>query len=392
MEEILYIDRATQFTLKLFSIFEERFFIKWTSDNVPVFVSSEVNEFSMQRLRNDLMDLYKSSDKDDAIVDMEATQKEHKIIQTTGVGFAEDLDLFTKLGFLLGDRLILWDTMIQTFLAKPVGSVNVLDFGLIVCDLLHFKPIIKDGGLAILPHPITWLDRTKHYISRATESGQLGTEVLGLLNAMALLDEGIALHPYSMESDRENFRMAKSAMHIKSDLMQDTDLEYHDKLANFMENRQFLFFKDISANAFYSYLGPREHRSELRKLLSSSSLGESEIEKEASLQLAIKGISDEIEKQNSNIILSHAPVGAAALGAIGATMAFINDAYKSAAFITLLAGALGTISKWEPLFRDLVIPRRNPTIYQVFYNMKKAAEEEEIRRQTEIWRNLDTVR
>lgn len=382
-------DNASEFTLEFFGILERRLAIQWTADGSPVFRPDEVNPISFQRLRKELADLYHSSALDAAVRDMEACPRNHKLIQSTGVGYSPDFDLFIRLGLLLGDRLVLWDTVFQSALSDPDHLIDKDDFGKHVGQLLLLKPVAERGGAVFLPHPIAWLDRARHYFKQVQQIGDVSADFLGFLNARSLLDEGIALHPYTLSGDRMHARSAKRAIIGECDLMQDDAVRFHEDLADLLQSEEFLLVRNASLDKFHSFLGDRPHRNELRKLLSNVPLGLSPQEQDAYATQTRKELRESIDAQNRDLLRQDIATAGAALGGIAATIALLHDAYSTAAFITLVTGTMSSMSRWFPVAQRFFTGSRIPTLYQVFHQLEETAEKQLLAEQSEKWRNLE---
>lgn len=385
----MHRDRATKFTIDVFNAIERRLSIQWTLDGDPIYLPSEVSHFSIQMLRSDLADLHRSSSLHDAILDMETGQRDHNIIQTTGVGLAPDFDLFSKIGLLLGDRLVLWDTLLQGIFACPDHLINKSQLGGLVCQLLLLKPVVERGGILLLPHPLLWLERSRYYFQKVADAGALGTEFYGFLNARALLDEGIALHPYSMAENREKVRLAKSTRIGDHDLMHDETQVYHDQLVDFMIDEKFNLLSSVSINAFHKFLGPREYRRELRRVLSDAIPGESQPERKIHPKQTMQQIKKSIDDHNKDTYLRRFSLEGASIGAIGASTALLHDAMTATAFFSMMTGAMATMSRWVPVVEKIFSKPTLPTLYQQFYLLEKAAEDEFLKQQADSWRALD---
>lgn len=373
----MHIDRSTKFTNDFFGIVEDRLSIEWDSQNNPIFIPSRISRLCIKDLRQDIIDLYNSTSLSNAITDMETCPRDHKIIQSTGIGLAPDFDRFTRLGLLLGDRLVLWDTVIQSMLFNSSNIINIVSLGRVVCNLLLLKPIVQLGGVVFLPHPTTWLDRAKYYFERVAHIRGLSTEFLGYLNARSLFDQGISIHPYSLTPNKKHSKQLRDNLIQNHDLLQEKAVGYHNQLNDFLEDESFLFLNEISLKSFYEQLGKRDYRQDLRNLLSAApDSGLSEPDLSQFNERIRENMRKSIDTQNKDLAQKKLAITGASLGAASATIALLSDAASSFAFFTLLAGGMATISEWMPIFTKLFTKSDKPTIYQVFHDLEEENERE----------------
>jgi len=385
----MHIDRATKFSTEFLGALENRLHVHSGADGVPLFYPDEVNHFSIQLLRRDLADLCRSSTLSDAVLDMETCQRDHQVIQSTGVGFAADFDLFAKMGLLLGDRLVLWDTVVQGMFSSPDEQIDTMALGALACQLLLLKPVVARGGLVLLPHPVSWLERARYYYHRVAQAGDVSTDFLGFVNARALLDEGIALHPYSVATDRQQARWTRKAIVRDHDNLKDEAVDYHEQLVDFLLDERFVFLRNVSVDRFHKELGARENRRDLRMLLSSGPRGESIAERRVYFRETLSQLRKSIDSQNKDTLLRRVSLGGATVGAVGASLALLCDAVTSAAFFAMLTATMGAASRWVPVVEKLFAKSKSPTLYQVFYCLEKAAEEEFLAEQSDRCPLLD---
>jgi hypothetical protein len=71
------------------------------------------------------------------------------------------------------------------------------------------------------------------------------------------------------------------------------------------------------------------------------------------------------------------------MGAVGASLALLHDAATSAAFFAMVTVAMGTASRWVPVIEKLFAKSKNATLYQVFYCLKRAEQEEFLAEQSD---------
>ena len=146
-------DAATKLTLDYLSILERRLAISWESGKQPIYIIDKITDGQLTLLRKDLNDLLSGTSGEAARAATEQYGTDH--IQTVGFGLSFDFDQFVKLGFLYGDRVVLWDIIYNRFLAedKPTppskGAIGQAACNLLLLQysaaLLPFSHIQRSG-------------------------------------------------------------------------------------------------------------------------------------------------------------------------------------------------------------------------------------------------------
>lgn len=187
---------ATEYTSNIVEAFCQYLPIQWESER-PFIVEEQVTRNDVIALRNSIADLHNSELKDKALLDLEEYGRS-KSVQTSGVGLAEDFNAFVNLGLLIGERVVLWDTVILGALFPTDGELDVSYLCEIAVEYALLGPAIKNGHVVILPHPGTWLERCQRYYQAVYDIDDVSPTFSGYLHSRALLDEGFNLHPYTL--------------------------------------------------------------------------------------------------------------------------------------------------------------------------------------------------
>ncbi|WP_045858867.1 hypothetical protein [Teredinibacter purpureus] len=206
---------ATEYTKKIIEAFSQYLPIQWENER-PFIVEEQVTKSGVISLRKAIHDLHSSDLKDKAILDLEEYGRS-KSIQTSGVGLAEDFNTFVNLGLLIGERVVLWDTVLLGALFPNDGELSVSYLCSIAIEYALLGPAIENEHIVILPHPGTWLDRCRHYYQAVYEIEDVSPAFSGYLHSRALLDEGFNLHPYTLNFTSEingNKYDVKSAINL----------------------------------------------------------------------------------------------------------------------------------------------------------------------------------
>lgn len=310
--------------------------------------------------------------------------KRSRKIQTTALGYSDDFDLQVKLGLLLGERLVLWDTVIRSILSKPDSLVDLDELGKTVNGLLLLRPIAETGDLVLLPQPKTWLDRANRYYRLMPDEARTSNTFKGYLNANALLEEGFILHPYLMQNEHEYQRTINSSFVINSSYYSKEKADYHSSLLRVLKNKKLSFFDKVNASEFYKTIKNIDHgalnqlKRKLAEKLSFPNCGMSPEEKEQ----WIDGVEAELESFAPNVNRCITSIrldsGFAGIGALSATFGVVNSAASAGAFAAIFSG-LGAIGSIGTFIQKIFRPPKDPILYQVFSQLNQAAQTQTIK-------------
>lgn len=116
-------------------------------------------------------------------------------IQTTAVGYADNFDLQINLGLFLGERLVLWDTVLRSLIFNFGKQFSLEDIGSSANYYFELEELIKSGRLIILPQSHVWNERAK-IVRDEIKSKKIPTYVRAWASINALLAEGFHVSPY----------------------------------------------------------------------------------------------------------------------------------------------------------------------------------------------------
>jgi hypothetical protein len=204
--ESLRIARGTELSLEYLATLENRLGVSWESRE-PVCVIN-VTDNVVTELRNALTRLLESELASEALDEAKAYGREH--VQTVGFGIPSDFDHFAKLGFLYGDRLILWDVITSRVLKAEHARRREAVVAATACNLLRVRGAIERGGAVILPHPLTWSAAAQQAAEEMGRSSRPSVPHVGLTMALAANSDGLSIHPYT-HLHSTNSRLANQA-------------------------------------------------------------------------------------------------------------------------------------------------------------------------------------
>lgn len=254
-------DRVTYLSIKYLEVIKQRLYIEKNEIQQPVFFRSRINKFSLERLKSDINDLYKSSLLGNALTDTASFTKEKELIQTVGYGMVEDFQRLVKMGFLLGDRVVIWDLLFTRILSEISDNYKYFDLvGSVACNLILLEELVNQGAIVILPPPVTWNEQTQKVIAKVDEK-DLSNANFALLSVLSIIED-FTLHPYTyFEKEVPRFPS------IDSDYYNKQQFQLHNSLSKLFNDNNFVFLDGISTNSFYSIINENQEFSrELRKL------------------------------------------------------------------------------------------------------------------------------
>lgn len=260
------MDRATYLSLEYLKIIEERLGISWNDLGNPVYVFGHVNTFTYRRLTNDIGELFCGNTLDNAIVDCRAFGRER--VQTVGFGFVEDFDKFVKMGFLCGERLILWDffwgRILQSADQTPIAEELLAQ---VACELLLIKPIVQAGALVILPHPTHWSEKAYNYVAELASTEHMNAANFGLVSTLSILEE-IQLHPYTLFSGHSRDWPLHPEGLRDNRYFSEEQYALHRTIDDLFKDVRFAYLNDVSAATFYQIIANHNSvQEELRRLV-----------------------------------------------------------------------------------------------------------------------------
>jgi hypothetical protein len=291
-------DCATVLTLNYLSAVESRLCITWAAPNQPICLPDQFDDGALKSLKTDLDDMLKGNLADRA---RNATQKYGKDhIQTVGFGLAPDFDQFIKLGFLYGDRVVLWDFLSNRLLLENSGISN-LDLANTACKLLMLKPAVERGAVVILPHPMEWSNLAEMVAEDLQEQRVRSGAVFGISMALSAVEEGLPLHPFTLLGNEAQPKASPAVSGNVAELYSKENYIFQRSLSDLLKNQQFTYLQSVSAAEFQKVVSQHEGlHQKLRKLFNLSA-GLSTQQISAELRTLQKELPNLIKKQNDAV-------------------------------------------------------------------------------------------
>ncbi|SOY39770.1 conserved hypothetical protein [Cupriavidus taiwanensis] len=357
-------DPAVQFTLSYIETIERNLEISYNSQGEPICVPEKVADEAVWRLNDQLRRLLTS---DQARASIEASRSfGDSYVQGIGFGHVSDFDAFVKIGFLHAERVIVWDILGSRVLAN--GRVDIESKSLIVelaCNILLLKAVAKLGGIVVLPHPVLWSEKARSIARDLARAKVASAATVGLAMALAAIDEGLPLHPYTLATMSQSFPSQPETR--SSGAYSEQNKKFSIAATALLQSAEFSFLRDVRLVDFYRIAQENPELNGALRQLFASLTG-------MSLQQSRKDLEQIISKvKNLSVARDKAISNYKIEGGI-ATMSFVISlsaivASPTAASIMAMVGV--TMGGISALRRWLVTPQKD-VVVQVFAELRTA--------------------
>jgi hypothetical protein len=336
------------------------------TDGKATCLLSNVTPAALRQVKSDLDDILRSTEAARESV----ARSEGAILQTASFGYSADLDLTLRAGFLLGDRVVLWDYLWRT-LGRGIDAFTDdkrSRIAAIATGIVEVEELARLGHVVLLPHPLDWSKDASAAVQQAANREGTSLSVAALtatISAAAVL----GVHSFSTVDERLYGALVESGPVKSSQGDQDTLITgllsqrlLTDKRFRYLKNVPLGRYRDeIASNAdFYR---------QIRDRLAASS------ESDAAYRLRV--LSDELDtlinSQNATfteVAKSWALTG----GILGAVVGVLNAPGSTHPLMSLTGAA---ISLTTALARTVgVKPQTGMVLASVFRALKRTATEE----------------
>lgn len=244
-------DYAVEFSLRYLGAIENHLKITWNEREQPVCVIDWIDDSTIDNLRRELRDLINGAL---AVQAREYTAKYGtKHIQTVGFGHASNFSEFVKLGFIYGERVVLWDVIGSRLLAKPNISPRLkCILAETACNLLLLRPVIEQGGLIILSHPVDWSTLAQSIDMDLRARGNRSAATLGLSIALAAIEEGLPIHPYTLVVNGAKPEANLSIDEHIEDYYSTENYVFQSAISSLLKDQRAAYLQEVPAAEFYS--------------------------------------------------------------------------------------------------------------------------------------------
>lgn len=131
------------FTINYLQAIKTHLHIDFNTDNRAVFYPDKVCNSDFINLKKTLDQIWKETESAISIL----RTREEAFVQMGLFGLVDDLDLAVKVGFSLGDRIVLVDYLYERILSKlSPERINITHIGSIASSLVNLLPLAEKEG------------------------------------------------------------------------------------------------------------------------------------------------------------------------------------------------------------------------------------------------------
>lgn len=183
-----------QFTIDYIIAVKSNLKIEFDTVGNALYFPDNITSDDIINLKNDLQKIWCNSNS--AVTLLET--KHDATIQSGLFGFINELDTALKVGFLLGDRVVLTDYLFERILLKKEpNKIDLHHLGIIASSLVNTLPLAETGRVVIIPNPFTWNPESKKIINEVASKTEISADLMSLLNMLSITKR-CQLHPYTI--------------------------------------------------------------------------------------------------------------------------------------------------------------------------------------------------
>ena len=183
-----------QFTIDYINAVKSNLKIEFDTEGNALYLPDSIISNDIVNLKNDLQQIWNNSS---SAITLLETKHDAKI-QSGLFGLINELDTALKVGFLLGDRVVLTDYLFERLLLrKEPSKINLVHLGVIASSLVNTLPLAEAGRIVIIPNPFTWNPESKKIISEVASKTEISIDMMSLLNMLSITKK-CQLHPYTI--------------------------------------------------------------------------------------------------------------------------------------------------------------------------------------------------
>ena len=188
------------FTINYIKAIKKNLKISLNSKNEPIFFPDKIKAKNIESLKNDLNNLWLSSESALSIV----KAKHDSTIQSCLFGLVNNLDTALKIGFLISDRVVLIDYIFERLLKRSPEQINLSHLGAVACSLASALPLAENGRIVMIPNPFSWNEESKIIIEEVSQKTLLTVDLISLLNTLSIT-RICNVHPYTIADSDDTF-------------------------------------------------------------------------------------------------------------------------------------------------------------------------------------------
>jgi hypothetical protein len=169
----------------------------------PFCILHEVSSHALAQLGGDLADVLKHDEAARAGI----ACCEGALLQSAAFGFHEDLDFMVRTGYLLGDRVVLWDYLGRMLRRAHRGrdADRRERVAAVANSLVELEPLARAGKLVILAHPLDWSPEASNAIKTVAVTERLTPGLAGMYSTVAAA-AALGLNSYTISDNNKEFQ------------------------------------------------------------------------------------------------------------------------------------------------------------------------------------------
>ncbi|MGR3179019.1 MAG: hypothetical protein ACUZ8E_13280 [Candidatus Anammoxibacter sp.] len=189
------------FTIDYIESIKRNLKIEFNQKGETVYLPDAIEDQNILNLKNDLQSIWENSKSAIALIQ----NKQESIVQSGLFGLVSDLDKALKVGFLLGDRIVLLDFLFERILLKvEPNKIDRTLLGEIACPLVAILSLAKTGRIVIIPNPLNWYPESKKIINEVSTKAEMTINLMSMLNMLSITKK-CNLHPYTLAESEKNY-------------------------------------------------------------------------------------------------------------------------------------------------------------------------------------------
>lgn len=186
------------FTINYIEAIKKHLIIEINQNYNAVFFPDRIKNENIVQLKKELYRIWSDSS---TAIDV-VKEKKDSVIQSGLFGLVDDLDKALKIGYLLGDRVVLIDYLFDRLLRKDPEKIDRTHLGVIATSLVNLLPLAKCGRVVMIPNPFEWHEGSKKVMEEVVGKATLSPDFMSLLNMLSITKE-CQLHPYTIAESEE---------------------------------------------------------------------------------------------------------------------------------------------------------------------------------------------
>lgn len=330
----------------------------------PICVIDNVSKESLSELHNQLAEALSTSDE----VRLEISKSTAASLQSVAFGLVPDLEECIKIGFLMGDRVVIWDYLGRLSPAYLGDKSNWEEIAVAANTIVSLRSLAENGRVAVLPHPLAWDEGARTVVGELATHGDLTGDAVSLATTMAVAGD-LRVQPYTVvQDDRMYQHLIETATNIEP-----KTVDYESMMLSFLTrrlltDRRFDVFNNAPLHMWAEIISEnKEFYHWLRDELPGSSSQTSDYD----LEIFADKLDRHLQSRNARVrsLSSEWALWGSSFGGVVSLASAVTTGSGAGA----IAG--GALSLSAALAAILGREKESPSVLAVFRKLKRSAEE-----------------